>query len=75
MTDILKIINDSKLIIDKSINIFLFNLFKFIFIKRKKAQDIENRLTKYIDKINKQIIKKKKIILIKIIQKKILKKL
>ena len=59
MTDILKIINDSKLIIDKSINIFLFNLFKFIFIKRKKAQDIENRLTKYIDKINKQIIKKK----------------
>ena len=75
MTDILKIINDSKLIIDKSINIFLFNLFKFIFIKRKKAQDIENRLTKYIDKINKQIIKKKKIILIKIIQKKILKNL
>ena len=59
MNDILKIINDPKQLINKTIYIFLFNLFKYIFLKRKKSQDFEKKIEEFIKYINEKIIKDK----------------
>ena len=48
MNSFQKIINDPKELINKNIYIFLFNLFKCIFIKRKKNQELENKINEFI---------------------------
>ena len=59
MNSFQKIINDPKELINKNIYIFLFNLFKCIFIKRKKNQELENKINEFINYINLNIIKDK----------------
>ena len=57
-----KLINDSKLLINKEINAFLYCLFLRIFLrKRNKSISIktDRKLKIFIDKINKEIIKDK----------------
>ena len=57
-----KLFNDSKYIIDKTLNIFLFNLIKHIFLrerKYKKAIDAKQKIEAFINHINNNIIKKK----------------
>ena len=57
-----KLFNDSKYIIDKTLNIFLFNLIKHIFLrerKYKKAYDAKQKIEAFINHINNNIIKKK----------------
>ena len=57
-----KLFNDSKYIIDKTLNIFLFNLIKHIFLrerKYKKANDAKKKIEAFIKHINNNIIKKK----------------
>ena len=53
------LIEDPKLIINKTVILFLFNLFKFIFIKYKKKANLEKKLDDFIDIINDKIIKDK----------------
>ena len=57
MNSFQKIINDPKELINKNIYIFLFNLFKCIFIKRKKNQELENKINEFIKYINQNIIR------------------
>ena len=52
-----EIINNSKKIINKHIHLFLFNLFKYIFIKKTKKSKFEKSFDKYITKINENMIK------------------
>ena len=52
-----EIINNSETIINKYIHLFLFNLFKYIFIKKAIKSKFENFFDKYIAKINKSMIK------------------
>ena len=56
MNSFQKIINDPKTLINKTIYIFLFNLFKCIFIKRKRFEKLENKINEFIEYINKNII-------------------
>ena len=53
------LIQDPKLIINKIVILFLFNLFKFIFIKYKKKANLEKKLNDFIEIINDKIIKDK----------------
>ena len=57
MNSFQKIINDPKELINENIYIFLFNLFKCIFIKRKKNQELENKINEFIKYINQNIIR------------------
>lgn len=55
----LSIIKDAKNLINKTIYLFCFNLFKYIFIKREKeSSEITGHLDRFIKKINEEIIKK-----------------
>ena len=57
-----KLFNDSKLIIDRTLNIFLFNLIKDIFLKQKKVRrtiNVNKKMKDFINKINNNIIIKK----------------
>ena len=57
-----KVINDSKLLISKEINTFLYCLFLRIFLRKRKksiSKKVEEKLKIFIDKINKEIIKDK----------------
>jgi len=57
-----KVINDSKLLISKEINTFLYCLFLRIFLRKRKksiSKKVEENLKIFIDKINKEIIKDK----------------
>ena len=59
---ILKIVNDSKTLINKHILLFTFNLFKHIFIKKKNPDEsvkseTEKKLDIFIEEINTKIIK------------------
>ena len=53
------LIEDPKIIINKSMILFLFNLFKYIFIKYKKPPKLERQLIDFIDIINDKIIQDK----------------
>ena len=55
------IVKNMKKLINSDIFICIFNLFKFIFIKRKEnsSSNIEEKLDIFIDKINEKIIRKK----------------
>ena len=54
----LSTIKDAKNLINKTIYIFSFNLFKYIFIKREKdSSEIKDHLDLFIKKINEEIIK------------------
>ena len=57
-----KIINDSKLLISKEINSFLYCLILRIFLRKRKtsfSKKVDENLKRFIDKINKEIIKDK----------------
>ena len=57
-----KIINDSKLLINKEINIFLYCLILRIFLKKRNKRvsiQADKKLKEFIDKINKEMIKDK----------------
>ena len=54
-----EIINNSEKIINKYIHLFLFNLFKYIFIKKKIKSKFEKFFNNYITKINENMIKEK----------------
>ena len=59
---ICKLFNDSKYMIDKTLNIFLFNLIKYIFLKERKymrTSKVNKKIEDFINEINKNIIKKK----------------
>ena len=62
-TYMLSIIKDEKKIINKTVYIFTYNLFKYIFIKRQKDQpEVVGKLDSFIKKINEKIIKENKYI-------------
>ena len=57
-----KLFNDSKYMINKTLNIFLFNLIKQIFLKERKytrTRKVNNKIEEFINHINNNIIKKK----------------
>ena len=57
-----KIINDSKLLISKEVNSFLYCLILRIFLRKRKtsfSKKVDENLKRFIDKINKEIIKDK----------------
>ena len=57
-----KLFNGSKLIIDRTLNIFLFNLIKDIFLKQKTVRrtiNVNKKMKDFINKINNNIIIKK----------------
>ena len=59
---ICKLFNDSKFMINKTLNIFLFNLIKDIFLKKRKytrTSKVEKKMGDFINEINENIIKKK----------------
>ena len=57
-----KLFNDSKYMINKTLNIFLFNLIKQIFLKERKytrTRKVNDKIEEFINHINNNIIKKK----------------
>jgi hypothetical protein len=51
---------DPKEIINKTIYIFLFSLFKYIIIKKKDSNPLQKKLNAFVNKINTEIIKNEK---------------